>query len=92
MGVMGSRMAARLLAAGFDVTVWNRSPSKALPLADRGAAVASTPAEAATGKDVVFANLTDGEGPALGHHQPGRRARSRAAARDAGRHGDHRAA
>jgi len=62
-GVMGSRMSARLLAAGHDLTVWNRTKEKTVPLAQAGARVASEPAEAAAGKDIVFANLTDG--PAL---------------------------
>ena len=63
IGVMGSRMSARLLAAGHDVTVWNRTQAKTLPLAERGAKVAATPAAAAAGRDMVFSNLTDG--PAL---------------------------
>ena len=37
LGIMGSAMAANLIKAGFDVTVWNRSPEKALPLAALGA-------------------------------------------------------
>jgi 3-hydroxyisobutyrate dehydrogenase-like beta-hydroxyacid dehydrogenase len=60
MGVMGSRMSARLLAAGHEVTVWNRTPDKTGPLAEKGATVAATPAEAASDKDIVFSNLTDG--------------------------------
>jgi 3-hydroxyisobutyrate dehydrogenase len=63
MGVMGSRMSARLLAAGHEVTVWNRTPEKTVALAEKGAAVAASPAEAAAGKDMVLSNLTDG--PAL---------------------------
>jgi 3-hydroxyisobutyrate dehydrogenase len=63
MGVMGSRMTARLLAAGHQVTVWNRTPEKCGPLCEKGAIAAATPAEAATGRDVVLCNLTDG--PAL---------------------------
>ena len=56
---MGSRMAARLLDAGYEVTVWNRTASKCAPLAEKGARVAATPAEAASGRDMVLANLTD---------------------------------
>jgi 3-hydroxyisobutyrate dehydrogenase-like beta-hydroxyacid dehydrogenase len=63
IGTMGSRMSARLLAAGHDVTVWNRTVAKTVPLEQKGATVAETPAEAAAGKDIVLANLTDG--PAL---------------------------
>ena len=60
IGTMGSRMSARLLAAGHDVTVWNRTVEKTVPLREKGATVAATPAEAASGKDIVLANLTDG--------------------------------
>ena len=63
MGNMGSRMAARLIAAGHDVTVYNRTREKTAPLAEKGAKVAATPAEAAVGMDVVFTNVADG--PAL---------------------------
>jgi 3-hydroxyisobutyrate dehydrogenase-like beta-hydroxyacid dehydrogenase len=63
IGTMGSRMSARLLAAGHEVTVWNRTPEKTAPLQQKGATVAETPAEAAAGKDIVLANVTDG--PAL---------------------------
>jgi 3-hydroxyisobutyrate dehydrogenase-like beta-hydroxyacid dehydrogenase len=63
IGTMGSRMSARLLAAGYEVTVWNRTPEKTVALGHKGAIVAATPAEAAAGKDIVLANLTDG--PAL---------------------------
>ncbi len=59
IGTMGSRMSARLLAAGHEVTVWNRTVEKTYPLRDKGAAVAATPAEAASGRDMVLANLTD---------------------------------
>ena len=37
LGAMGSRLAARLVAAGHEVTVWNRSAGKAEPLARLGA-------------------------------------------------------
>jgi 3-hydroxyisobutyrate dehydrogenase len=47
LGHMGAPMAARLLAAGHQLTVWNRTPSKAAALAGRGARVAGSPAEAA---------------------------------------------
>lgn len=63
IGTMGSRMSVRLLAAGHDLTVWNRTVEKTLPVHQKGAAVAATPAEAAAGADIVFANVTDA--PAL---------------------------
>jgi 3-hydroxyisobutyrate dehydrogenase len=52
-------MTGRLLAAGFPVTVWNRNVEKAEPLRQQGAAVASTPREAASGADVVLAMVAD---------------------------------
>jgi 3-hydroxyisobutyrate dehydrogenase len=56
LGAMGSRMAARLIAAGHDVTVWNRTPkSDTLP----GARVAGTPRAAAIWADVVISMVRD---------------------------------
>ncbi len=55
-GVMGAPMAGHLVAAGHDVTVYNRTRSKADDwAANHGGAVAATPAEAARGADAVFA-------------------------------------
>jgi 2-hydroxy-3-oxopropionate reductase len=59
-GLMGAPMARRLMSAGFSVTVWNRDLTKAAPLADDGAVLASSPVEAAIGADVVFTMLTNG--------------------------------
>ncbi|WP_055682337.1 NAD(P)-dependent oxidoreductase [Jannaschia rubra] len=59
-GLMGGPMARNLLAAGHDLTVWNRSRDKAAPLADAGATVADTPAEAVAGVDIVISMLSDG--------------------------------
>jgi 3-hydroxyisobutyrate dehydrogenase-like beta-hydroxyacid dehydrogenase len=50
---MGSPIAARLLRAGHDLLVWNRSPAKADRLCAEGATRAGSPAEAARGVDVV---------------------------------------
>lgn len=58
LGQMGSPMAARLLEAGHDVTVWNRTADKAQPLVERGARVADTPAAAATGVEVAITMVT----------------------------------
>lgn len=52
-GRMGFPLAARLLAAGADVGVYNRTRAKAEPLADLGAQVVDTPAELAD-RDIVF--------------------------------------
>ncbi|SER84838.1 NAD(P)-dependent oxidoreductase [Sphingobium sp. YR768] len=59
LGIMGSGMARQLLAAGFDVAVWNRSREKAEALGDAGARVAATPADAAIDADIVVAMLAD---------------------------------
>jgi 3-hydroxyisobutyrate dehydrogenase len=56
---MGAPMAGRLLAAGFDVTVYNRTFDRTKPLSDAGAKVAREPAEAAVGADVVISMVTD---------------------------------
>jgi 3-hydroxyisobutyrate dehydrogenase len=57
---MGGNIAARLLEVGHQVTVWNRNPEKAKPLAAAGAKVAATPAELASAVDVALTILTDG--------------------------------
>jgi 3-hydroxyisobutyrate dehydrogenase len=59
LGQMGSRMATRLLEAGYSLTVYNRTREKALPLAQRGASIAATPREAVLGSDVVMFSLAD---------------------------------
>jgi len=61
LGNMGSAFAERLLDAGYDLVVHNRTPEKAQPLADRGAAVAGSVAELAGGADVVLSSLADDE-------------------------------
>ncbi len=61
LGIMGSRMAANLRKAGFELTVWNRTRTTAESWAERhGAAVASSPAEAASASDVVITMVVDG--------------------------------
>jgi HAD superfamily hydrolase (TIGR01450 family) len=59
LGRMGSRVAHRLLDAGYDVIVWNRSPQQMIPLADRGAFPAASPADAATRAPVLITFLSD---------------------------------
>ncbi|MFJ5550542.1 NAD(P)-dependent oxidoreductase [Streptomyces sp. NPDC093225] len=59
LGGMGAPMARHLLAAGHPLTVWNRTRSKAEPLAAAGATVADTPAEAVRGADLVVTMLAD---------------------------------
>ena len=59
LGAMGSRMAARLLDAGHELVVWNRTREKADPLVGRGARRAETPADAAATVDVVITMVAD---------------------------------
>jgi 3-hydroxyisobutyrate dehydrogenase len=59
-GTMGAPIARNLLRAGFGLRVWNRTPAKAAVLVDDGAHLASSPAAAATGVDVLITMLTDG--------------------------------
>jgi len=59
MGGMGSRMAARLLAAGYDLTVYNRDRERTRPLEQQGAKVASEPDELAARVDIAFSSLAD---------------------------------
>jgi 3-hydroxyisobutyrate dehydrogenase len=59
LGTMGSRMAANWIKRGFDVTVWNRTQSKAEPLAAAGARVAKSPREAAKDANIVWAMVHD---------------------------------
>ncbi len=59
-GIMGTPMAARLTAAGFDVTAWNRTAAKAEPLRGRGVRLAARPADVAEGADAVVCMLSSG--------------------------------
>src|SRR6202161_4883693 len=59
LGIMGGGMAANWLAKGFEVAVWNRTAVKAQALAGKGAKVAATPREGATGADFIFAMVAD---------------------------------
>ncbi|KAG8069214.1 hypothetical protein GUJ93_ZPchr0005g14983 [Zizania palustris] len=54
IGVMGGAMATRLLAAGFTVTTYARTPAKASTLVIAGASLADSPASVAAASDVVF--------------------------------------
>ncbi len=58
-GAMGSRMAARLLAAGHQLHVWNRTRERIEGLLALGAKEAATPAEAAQGAEFVITMLAD---------------------------------
>lgn len=80
LGTMGAGMAANLLKAGFPLTIYNRTKSKAEPFAAQGATVADTPAQAAAGAEIIIAMLSDddasrktwlGDNGALAAAQPG---------------------
>ncbi|AGE22078.1 NAD(P)-dependent oxidoreductase [Geobacillus sp. G4] len=80
LGVMGSRMARRLLEAGFNVTVYNRTTEKAVPLVNLGARQAATVAELAGEADIICTCLSmpddvievyTGEGGVLSAAHPG---------------------
>ncbi len=59
LGVMGAHMARRLISAGHQVTVYNRTRSRCAPLIEAGARGADTPAAAAKGADLVISIVTD---------------------------------
>jgi 3-hydroxyisobutyrate dehydrogenase len=59
LGLMGSGMARRLLGAGFPLTVFNRNPARAKPLAAEGAVVAGSPREAAAGANAIISMVAD---------------------------------
>ncbi len=59
LGLMGLPMTLRLVAAGYPVTVWNRSREKILPALEAGAAEADSPRAVAEASEVVFACLSD---------------------------------
>jgi 3-hydroxyisobutyrate dehydrogenase-like beta-hydroxyacid dehydrogenase len=59
LGAMGSRIAERLLGAGNELVVWNRTSEKTAPLAARGAVAARSPSEAARDAEVVLLMVAD---------------------------------
>ena len=59
VGIMGSGMARRLLAAGFPVAVYNRGREKAAALAAAGATAADSPRRAAAGAGVILSMVAD---------------------------------
>jgi 3-hydroxyisobutyrate dehydrogenase len=80
LGIMGSNMARRLQEAGFPLTVYNRNPAKAAPLAAGGATIADSPRQAAAQADVIISMVSDdpaaravwlGENGALAGAKPG---------------------
>src|SRR5438132_7315631 len=78
LGHMGAGIAANILAAGHELTVWNRSPGPAEALAAKGARIARSPEEALQG-EMLFSMLANDDairnigrdGALLGRAQPG---------------------
>jgi 3-hydroxyisobutyrate dehydrogenase len=62
LGIMGSRMAANVARAGYQLTVWNRTTATAERFAaEHGATLAATPADAAREATVVISMVVDGD-------------------------------
>jgi len=59
IGLMGRPMVLRLLAAGHEVTVWNRSRDKLGPVLEKGAKAAASPADVARAAEIVMMCVTD---------------------------------
>jgi len=59
LGDIGEPIAGRILAAGFRLSIWNRTPRKMQSLLDRGAIAAETPADLARRCDIVCTCVTD---------------------------------
>ena len=59
LGSMGKPIALRLLSAGHELSVWNRTEERTKPLIHEGAIAAATPAEAELGSDAVITMLLD---------------------------------
>jgi 3-hydroxyisobutyrate dehydrogenase len=57
--MMGFPMSRRLLNAGYEVSVWNRSAAKAKALVEAGATLAANPREVATSASIIFMCVTD---------------------------------
>ncbi len=59
LGIMGKAMAANLIGAGLDVTVWNRTKEKCMPLVEQGATLGNSPAEVTAQCDITFGMVSD---------------------------------
>jgi 3-hydroxyisobutyrate dehydrogenase len=61
LGGMGSRMASRLMTAGYELTVYDRTRHRAQQLQQRGARLAESPRDLAASADIVLSSVTDDE-------------------------------
>lgn len=59
IGLMGRPMTLRLLAAGHEVAVWNRSKDKLAPVVEKGAKAVDSPAAVARSADIIMMCVTD---------------------------------
>ena len=59
LGIMGQGMSANILKAGFPLTVWNRTASRADALVEAGAKLAANPAEVAANSDIIVICVSD---------------------------------
>ena len=59
LGIMGRPMALNLLRAGYTVRVWARRSESMQPLIEAGATACSSPADAASGADIIITNVSD---------------------------------
>ena len=59
LGLMGRPMGLNLLKAGFSLTVWNRTASRAESLVAAGAKLAKSPEEVAAASDVLITIVSD---------------------------------
>lgn len=59
LGVIGSGMCSNLIQKGADLTIWNRTSAKVEPFLEKGASRAASPAEAASGSDLVCVCVSD---------------------------------
>ena len=59
LGTVGEPIANNLRKAGHDLTVWNRTPSKASHIVSKGGKLAASAKECASGKDLVFLCVSD---------------------------------
>ncbi len=59
LGLMGRPMGRNILKAGFPLTVWNRTPSRASELVAAGATLAKSPREVAGNSDLLITIVSD---------------------------------
>ncbi len=59
LGIMGTPMARNLIKAGFEVTVYSRTPEKVAAMADEGAKPAKSPAAVAANSEMVITMVPD---------------------------------